>query len=56
MCVCMCVCVQRRDDEAEDRKHAVFVQFPRSIAVTSAPLMSTLFYSCLYHFGATEVG
>eukprot|EP00117_Sycon_ciliatum_P010819 scpid46791/ scgid0632/ Spermatogenesis-defective protein 39 homolog; VPS33B-interacting protein in polarity and apical restriction len=44
--------LQRIGDEGERKQYSVFVQFPRARPVTSTSLLSTVYYSCLYHFSS----
>lgn len=53
----MCVCVRQAADRQAERggKVELFQKFPRRASILHMPLVTTLYYSCFYHYGEAEV-
>ena len=48
---------QVADDMAQkEGKHMVFRKLPRAASIINMPVVTTLFYCCLYHYEEPEVG
>lgn len=51
------VCVRQAADRQAERggKVELFQKFPRRASILHMPLVTTLYYSCFYHYGEAEV-
>lgn len=48
----MCLFFQASDKKADTD---IFRKFPRKASILNMPIITTLYYSCFYHYGESEV-
>lgn len=47
--------LQESDERSQSQGHIIFKTFPKTVSVINQSLLSTLYYTALYHFEAPEV-